>query len=358
MSGPHRVFVIAEAGVNHNGSLELALALVDAAAAAGADAVKFQTFRAERLAVKSAPKAEYQKRETGAGQSQLEMLKALELSPEAHEELIRRCAARGIEFMSSPFDEESLALLVRLGVRRLKLGSGELTNAPLLLAAARSGLPVIISTGMATLDDVEAALGVLAFGMMAKDAAPSRAGFTDAWGSAEGAARVRERVVVLHCTTEYPAPNDQSNVRAMVTIATTFGVRCGFSDHTVGDEAALAAVALGAVVVEKHFTLDRTMTGPDHKASLEPPGLRQLVERIRRVESALGDARKQPVPAEAANTPIARKSLVAARPIRKGQTLTADDIAVKRPGTGRSPFDYWEVLGRPAERDYDEDDLL
>ncbi len=356
MSALNRALVIAEAGVNHNGSLELALALVDAAATAGADAVKFQTFRADRLAVKSAPKAEYQKRETGSGQSQLEMLRALELSEEAHQHLIARCAERGIEFMSSPFDEDSLALLVRLGVKRLKLGSGELTNAPLLLAAARSGVPVIISTGMATIDDVEAALGVLAFGMSAGGAMPSREAFRTAWQSAADAAPVRERVIVLHCTTEYPAPADQANVRAMTSMAERFGVRCGFSDHTVGDEAALAAVALGAVVVEKHFTLDRTMTGPDHKASLEPDGLAQLVRRIRAVEAALGDGAKVPMPAEQPNTAIARKSLVAAVAVTQGERLTPAHVAIKRPGTGRTPFDYWDLVGRIAERDYDVDE--
>jgi N-acetylneuraminate synthase len=352
-----RTFVIAEAGVNHNGSLELAHRLVDVAAGAGADAVKFQTFRAERLAVKSAPKADYQKRETGAAESQLEMLKALELSPDAHRELQSHCERRGIEFMSSPFDEDSLELLVRLGVRRLKLGSGELTNAPLLLAAARSGLPVIISTGMATIDEVEAALGVLAFGMTGREH-PSREAFARAWADPAAAARVRERTIVLHCTTEYPAPMDQANVRAMVTLSRRFGVRAGFSDHTVGDEAALAAVTLGAVVIEKHFTLDRTLPGPDHKASLDPAGLAQLVERVRRVESALGDGAKQPMPAERANTPIARKSLVAARPITGGQPIAAEDVAIKRPGTGRSPFDYWDVVGRPARRDYATDEPI
>lgn len=353
-----QTLVIAEAGVNHNGSVELAHALVDAAAGAGADAVKFQTFRAERLAVKSAPKAEYQKRETGAGQSQLEMLKALELSPAAHAELKSHCEARHIEFMSSPFDEESLALLVRLGVRRLKLGSGELTNAPLLLAAARSGLPVIISTGMSTLDEVAAALGVLAFGMSGTPAAPGAVAFRHAWEDEANRSVARARTTVLHCTTEYPAPNDQANVRAMLTMRDTFGVAVGFSDHTVDDEAALAAVALGAVAIEKHFTLNRTMSGPDHKASLEPNQLTQLVARIRRVEAALGSGRKSPAAAELGNTPIARKSLVAAKPIAKGERITPDHLAVKRPGTGRSPFDYWDVVGQPADRDYAEDEPI
>lgn len=358
MSAPTRTFVIAEAGVNHNGSIDLAHRLVDAAVAAGADAVKFQTFRADKLAVKSAPKAEYQKRETGSGESQLDMLKALELSPEAHRELKAHCEAQSIEFMSSPFDLDSLDFLVRLGVRRLKLGSGELTNAPLMLAAAKSGLPVIISTGMATLAELESALGVLALGMAPAPAPPSSRAFQAAWHNESNRAAVRERTIVLHCTTEYPAPFEQSNVRAMVTIADTFGVRAGFSDHTVNDESALAAVALGAVVIEKHFTLDRTMSGPDHKASLEPAGLKQLIDRIRVVEAALGDGDKKPVAAERGNTAIARKSLVAARAIAKGTRLSADDIAVKRPGGGKSPFLFWDLVGTVADRDYAADDPL
>ncbi|MFM8901543.1 MAG: N-acetylneuraminate synthase family protein [Burkholderiales bacterium] len=263
--------IIAEAGVNHNGSLDTAHQLVDAAADAGADVVKFQTFRADKLVTRQAHKAAYQERLTDAEQSQFDMLKALELSESAHRELLQHCTERGTEFMSSPFDTESLQFLVSLGVRRIKLGSGELTNAPLLLAVARTGLPLILSTGMSTLADVEAALGVLAFGYDSDaSAAPSRAAFTHAWARLPARAVVMERVALLHCTTEYPAPRDQVNLRAMTTLQQSFGVSCGYSDHTEGHAVALAAVTLGAGFVEKHFTLDRTMPGPDHQASVEP----------------------------------------------------------------------------------------
>lgn len=354
---PH-TFVIAEAGVNHNGSLERAHQLVDAAADACVDAVKFQTFTAERLASASAKKAAYQARETGAEQSQLDMLRALELSEDAHVELIRHCADRGIEFLSSPFDEESLALLVKLGVRRLKLGSGELTNAPILLAAARSELRVLISTGMGTLAEVEDALGALSFGHLQPRGTPSRSAFADAWASEAGRAWVRSHITVLHCTTEYPSPVDEANLRAMLTMREQFGVEVGYSDHTVGDSTCLAAVAMGATVIEKHVTLDRTLPGPDHKASIEPADLKRLVTSIRAVEAALGDGVKAPVPSEIANMAVARKSIVAAGPIAKGDTLTAEHLTVKRPGTGRSPFELWDVIGTIASRDYAADEPL
>lgn len=348
--------VIAEAGVNHNGSIARAHQLVDAAADAGADAVKFQTFKADKLASAVAPKAAYQARQTGAGQSQLEMLRALELSADAHMELIRHCADRGIEFLSSPFDEESLALLVTLGVKQLKLGSGELTNAPILIAAARSGLRLLISTGMATLAEVEEALGALSFGHAEPDGEPSRAKFTAAWASDRGRAWVRSNVTVLHCTTEYPSPVDEANLLAMITMRDRFGVEVGYSDHTVGHSTCLAAVALGATVIEKHVTLDRNLPGPDHQASIEPGDLQQLVASIRAVEAALGNGVKAPVPSELANMPIARKSIVAATSIAKGSRISANQLTVKRPGTGRSPFDLWDVIGTIAMKDYAPDD--
>jgi N-acetylneuraminate synthase len=353
-----RTFVIAEAGVNHNGALDRAHQLVDAAAEAGADAVKFQTFNADRLASRSAPKAAYQARETGSGESQLQMLRGLELSAEAHQSLMSHCTARGIEFLSSPFDEESLALLVRLGVKRLKLGSGELTNAPILLAAARSGLPLLISTGMATLAEAEAALGALAFGHRSPDAVPSRQAFADAWAAPSARAWVQSNVTLLHCTTEYPSPPDESNLRAMATMRDRFGVACGYSDHTVGNAVCLAAVALGAVVIEKHVTLDRNLPGPDHKASIEPDELKRLVHGIRIVEAALGDGIKTPVPSEMSNMAVARKSIVAAKPIAKGERITADHVTVKRPGSGRSPFELWDVIGTVAARAYAVDDAI
>ena len=359
MSGSRQTFVIAEAGVNHNGTLDLALRLVDAAAAAGADAVKFQTFRADKLAAANAPKAAYQKRETGAAQSQLEMLRALELSEADHRAIMQRCAERAIEFMSSPFDEESLALLVRLDVRRVKLGSGELTNGPLLLAAARTRLPLIVSTGMANMQEIEQALGVLAFGMLrASGEQPGRAAFRTAWQDPAGRAAVKEKVTLLQCVTEYPAPARDINLSTMTTMHEAFGVPCGYSDHATGPAISLAAVALGAVAIEKHLTLDRGLPGPDHKASLEPAEFRELVERIRDVEVAIGDGVKRPAPSEVANMEVARKSLVAARVIPRGRRITAEDVAVKRPGNGVSPLCYWEWIGRVAGKDYAEDDPL
>ena len=358
MTPRDRVFVIAEAGVNHNGSLEMAHRLVDAAADAGADAVKFQTFRAERLASRDAPKAAYQVRQTRGGESQFEMLRALELSDAGHRELLAHSGERGIEFMSSPFDEESLAFLVALGVRRLKLGSGELTNAPLLLAAARSGLPLIVSTGMATRAEVSEALGALAFGMDPAAGAPSRAAFASAWRTDAASARVRTRVTLLHCTTEYPSPPEEANLRAMATMRTAFGVACGYSDHSVGSTVSIAAVALGATTIEKHFTLDRGLPGPDHAASLEPAALTQFVRDIRSVEVALGDGVKAPMPAEIPNIAVARKSIVAATRIAQGERITEAHLAIKRPGTGRSPFDWWTILDSIADREYGPDDVI
>lgn len=358
MSDPQHCLVIAEAGVNHNGELSLAHQLVDAAADAGADIVKFQTFRAERLASSEAPKAAYQQRETGNSESQLDMLRALELSESAHRELLLHCADRGIGFLSSPFDIDSLGFLVSLGVDRIKLGSGELTNAPMLLAAARTGLPLILSTGMSTLGEVEAALGVLAYGYSSPAVPPSRAAFRAAWADPDARSEVVRRLSLLHCTTEYPAPRDQVNLRAMQTLRSAFGVAYGYSDHTEGIVVSLAAVALGATIIEKHFTLDRNMSGPDHKASLEPEKLKALVDGVREVEAALGDGAKVPMSVEIPNMVVARKSLVAARPIGRGETISADALTVKRPGSGRSPFDYWEVVGSMAAEDYLPDQII
>ena len=351
--------IIAEAGVNHNGSLVTAHQLVDAAADAGADVVKFQTFRADKLVTRQANKAAYQQRLTDGGQSQFDMLKALELSESAHRELLQHCVERGIEFMSSPFDSESLDFLVALGVKRIKLGSGELTNAPLLLEVARTGLPVILSTGMSTLADVEAALGVLAFGYgKPAGSSPSKAAFREAWADAVSRSAVLKQVTLLHCTTEYPAPRHQVNLRAMTTLKNTFGISCGYSDHTEGHAVSLAAVALGATFIEKHFTLSRTMPGPDHQASVEPPELKALVEGVREIEAALGDGIKVPMAVEIPNMAVARKSLVAANAIAKGAVITAQDLAVKRPGGGASPFEYWDALGRVALQAYEPDDLI
>jgi N-acetylneuraminate synthase len=345
-------YVIAEAGVNHDGSLERALALVDVAADAGADAVKFQTFRAESIAAAGARKARYQAETTGTAESQLEMLRRLELAPEHHDALSARCRERGIEFLSTAFDRESLDLLVgRLGIARVKVPSGEITNGPLLLAMARTGLPIILSTGMSTLDEIREALGVLAHGWTVEHDPLTSADFR-ALVRAPGAAElVRERVTILQCTTEYPAPFADVNLRAMDTLRDTFGAAVGLSDHSPGIAVPIAAVSRGATVVEKHFTLDRTLPGPDHRASLEPDELSAMIEGIRAVEQALGDGEKSPRPSELGNRDVARRSLVAARAIAAGAIITADDVTAKRPGTGRSPMDTWNVIGTRATRD-------
>jgi len=354
-----RVFVIAEAGVNHNGSPELALRLVDIAADAGADAVKFQSFRAGSLVSQDAPRAEYQKRNQPGAISQLEMLRQLELDEAAQRALSAHAAARGIEFMSSPFDAGSIDFLAAgVGVARLKIGSGEITNAPLLLHAARTGLPVILSTGMSTLEDVEAALGVLAFGYGGGAAAPGEAGFRAAFASAAGRAALRAKVSLLHCTSEYPAPVEDINLRAMDSLRDAFGLPTGLSDHSAGIAVAIAAAARGAAIIEKHFTLDRALPGPDHQASLEPEMLARMVAAIREAGAALGSPRKQPAPSEQATRVIARRSLVAARDMAKGEVFGAGDIAAKRPGGGVSPMQYWDWVGRPAARDYRKDEML
>ena len=352
------VFVIAEAGVNHNGDRDMAFALVDAAAEAGADAVKFQTFRAEDLASRSAPKAAYQKTTTDAAHSQLEMLRGLELPRDLHFEIKTHCQTRSIQFLSTAFDSDSLAFLIGdVGLELLKIPSGEITNGPLLLQAAISRKPLILSTGMATIAEIAEALGVLAFGYLDIPEAPSRDAFGSAWESAAGRQALCERVTLLHCTTAYPTPIADVNLRAMATMAETFGLKVGYSDHTQGVTIPVAAAAMGATVIEKHFTLDRTLPGPDHQASLEPAELNAMVEAIRNVEAALGSADKQPVASEIENMAVARKSLVTLKAIASGEKFSPRNLGVKRPGTGRSPMDYWTWLDRPAERDYAEGEL-
>jgi N-acetylneuraminate synthase len=355
-----RVTIIAEAGVNHNGDLNLAKRLIDVAAEAGADAVKFQTFRAEQLVSRNAPKAEYQTRTTDQAESQLEMIRKLELTEADHEVLIAHAQARGIAFLSSPFDVPSLRLLTkRFGLRTIKIPSGEITNAPFLLAVARAAQRVIISTGMSTLADIETALGVMAFGFTAPVTGTPRLGdFEHAFASEPGQQGLRERVTLLHCTTEYPAPIAEVNLRAMDTMAAAFGLPVGYSDHTPGIHISLAAVARGAQVVEKHFTLDRTLPGPDHKASLVPDELRQLVRQTREIQQALGDGIKRPTSSEWKNRDVARKSLVAAKAIQAGEAFTEENLACKRPGTGVSPSSYWQTLGEVATRSYAADESL
>lgn len=353
------VYIIAEAGVNHNGSLDMALQLVDAAADAGADAVKFQTFRAERLVRRNAPKAQYQKQTTETDESQYEMLQRLELPHAAHVTLLDRCAVRGIDFLSTPFDEESLNFLTdELGLKTIKLGSGEVTNGPLLLRAARKGVSVILSTGMSTLGEVETALSCLAFGYIATDETPSLDAFLTAYTCAEGREALERRVTLLHCTTEYPAPFEEVNLRSMLTMKHAFALPVGYSDHTEGITVSVAAAALGASVIEKHFTLDRTLPGPDHRASLEASELAELVRSVRQTEAALGSGLKIPSASEQMNRTIVRKSLLARYNIAMAEPLTADLMEAKRPGDGRTPMEYWSLLGKPSPSEYEAGDAL
>jgi N,N'-diacetyllegionaminate synthase len=330
-----KTLIIAEAGVNHNGDIELAKQLIVAAKAAGADIVKFQTFKTSKLVTKTAEKASYQKGTTDAAESQYTMIRKLELSKADHEVLIEECRRQGIGFFSTAFDTDSFDMLIEMGLDQVKIPSGELTNLPLLRYMTRPGMPVMLSTGMATLGEIEAALAVI-----------------------EQAGTPRHLITVLHCTTEYPAPMADVNLRAMLSMKAALGVEVGYSDHTQGIEIPVAAVALGARVIEKHFTLDRTMPGPDHQASLEPHELKAMVDAIRNVEVALGDGVKRPSASELKNRPIARKSLVAIRAIRAGESFSPDNVSTKRPGTGISPMRWDEVMGRVAPRDFSADELI
>lgn len=355
-----KTLIIAEAGVNHNGDRARALALVEAAAKAGADVVKFQSFGADKLATAGAAKASYQQATTGNAQSQLEMLRALELSADDEQQIAAACAASGITYMSTPFDVDSATHLVhRVGVSTLKVGSGDLTNAPLLLHLARFRLPIILSTGMGTLAEVEQALGVIAFGYLRDAAArPSPAEFASILLDRAIWTELRAKVTLLHCTTEYPADPQSINLRAMATLREAFGLPVGFSDHSRGIHIASAAVALGATMIEKHLTLDRNLPGPDHRASIEPHEMTAMIASIRDVETALGDGRKVPAPEEIPNRAVARRSLIALREVRAGERFTADNLGVKRPGNGVPPIDYWSYLGKTAGRDYAANEAL
>ncbi len=355
------VLVIAEAGINHNGSLERALTMVDAAADAGADAVKFQTFRTDELVTASAPTAAYQASATGGEASQATMLRKLELDRAAHETLIQRCAERGVIFLSTPFDLPSLDLLsTGLGLGTLKFSSGDMTNGPLLLAAARTGCRLIVSTGMSTMDEVAEALGVIAFGLQHPEGHPDKPEALAAARTEPGMqARLIDIVTLLQCTSAYPTEFDEVHLRVMDSLSSTFGVPVGFSDHTPGILASLAAAARGARIIEKHFTLDRKLPGPDQAASLEPHEIAEMVRSIRIVERIVGDRTdKIPSPGEQDTARVARKSVVAARDIRDGELLTEQNLAVKRPGTGLSPMGYWGLLGRTAQRSYRRDEPI
>lgn len=332
----NKTFIIAEAGVNHNGSLEMAFQLIDVAVAAGVDAVKFQTFKAEKFIAVNAPKAGYQRGTTGSDESQLKMVKKLELDEAAHIQLYQYCQHKGIQFLSTPFDLGSIDLLNRLGLKVFKIPSGEITNLPYLRKLGALKKRLILSTGMADLGEIEDALDVLA----------------------ESGTPI-ENITVLHCNTEYPTSFEDVNLRAMLTIRDAFpGITVGYSDHTLGIEVSMAAVAMGATVIEKHFTLDRKLPGPDHEASLEPDELKAMVQVIRNIEKALGDGVKRPSPSEVKNKFIVRKSLVATQPIKTGELFSADNITAKRPGAGISPMRWDEVLGKVAQKDYEKDELI
>ena len=352
-------YVIAEAGVNHNGDVAAALCLVDAAADCGAHCVKFQAFDAELLTTPQAAKASYQQATTGSAESQRDMLRNLELPRQAYVELKRRAADRNIDFLCTPFNSRSLEFLIHeLGERRIKIGSGDLTNGPLLLEAARAGLAIVLSTGMAILDEVAEALSVIAFGYRGGDEMPSREAFAALRADAGIHDLLCDRVALLHCTTEYPAPTEAANLRAIDVLRERFALQTGYSDHTLGIEVAVAAAARGAAIIEKHLTLDRTQRGPDHAASLEPAQFKRMVDTIAVVDEALGDGRKVPQAVELKNMPIARKSIVASRAIAAGERFSADNLTCKRPGNGVSPLDFWDLQGRPASRDYAAEELI
>lgn len=351
------VLVIAEAGVNHNGSVEIALDLVDAAVEAGADIVKFQTFDPHKLVSARAPKAAYQSVNDSHG-TQLAMLQSLQLSADDHDQIVERCRARSIKFLSTPFDETSLSFLSRYDMPAMKIPSGEIVNARLLLEAARSGKPILLSTGMCTLADVERALGVLAFGLRFPAGGATREQFEHAYADPQMRAALKDRVTILHCTTEYPAAAEKINLRVMDALRAAFDLPVGYSDHSAGISIALAAVARGACVIEKHFTMDRALPGPDHAASLLPDELASMIRGIREVSVALGTSHKVPSKVELENRIVARQSLVAAREIREGEVFTSENLATKRPGDGISPLAYWEYLGKQAARSYKPDEPI
>jgi N-acetylneuraminate synthase len=355
-----KVFIIAEAGVNHNGSIEKAFQLIDTAVEAGADSVKFQTFKAENLVTKSAEKAVYQKNTTDCSETQYEMLKKLELSHGLHYELIKYCEKHKMKFLSTAFDLESLDFLANsLKLKTLKIPSGEITNAPLLLAHANTGCSLILSTGMATMGEIEDALGVLAFGLINdENIKPSKTAFQQAYLSTAGQKNLKDKITILHCTTEYPTPSNEINLNAMQTMRTAFGLQTGYSDHSEGITVPVAATAMGASVIEKHFTLDRMLPGPDHKTSLEPDELKAMVKAIRTVEQSMGDGVKAPMSSELKNRPIVRKSLIAAKNIKQGEKFSEENMVVKRPGTGISPMEYWTMIGKTARANIIKDAMI
>tara|TARA_B100001741_G_C16503894_1_gene576129 strand:- start:17 stop:1093 length:1077 start_codon:yes stop_codon:yes gene_type:complete len=355
------VYIIAEAGVNHNGSIENALRLIDIAVESGADAVKFQTFNTDALVTKDSKKARYQLQTTSKEESQYEMLKKLELGHQSHFKLKEYCENNNIDFLSTAFDHESLHFLYKeLGVKKLKIPSGEITNAPLMLEHANTHLDLILSTGMATLDEIRNALGVIAFGYINNEikVKPSLNEFSNAYNSEHGQHLLKEKVTILHCTSEYPAPLGEINLNALDEIRTKFNLPIGYSDHSSGIVVSLAAVAKGARIIEKHFTIDKNMPGPDHQSSLNSSELKEMIKQIRNIEKALGSGNKGPSKSEKLNLKTIRKSLIANSKILKGETFTRENIAIKRPGTGKSPFTYWDFLGKQSKKDYEKGDFL
>lgn len=357
MSTNH-VYIIAEAGVNHDGQRDLAFALVDAAAEAGADAVKFQTFEAAKLASKSAPKAAYQKQSTDAAESQLAMLKKLELPRAWHLALQSHARSKGIEFLSTAFDTDSLAFLVELGMPLFKIPSGELTNGPLLWQFARTGKPLVLSTGMATLAEVEQGLAIVAHALNADAEPTSIDEVWRGWSRPDWRNRLSRQVTLLHCTSQYPTPFNEVNLRAMDTLAASFGLDVGYSDHTEGILIPIAAVARGARVIEKHFTLDRNLPGPDHKASLEPVELTYMVQQIRALQVAFGDGSKSPQASEWDTRQAARQQVIAARDIAAGAVIARDDLSTARCGRGLPPTALWGLVGQPSVSAYASGDVI
>jgi len=352
--------IIAEAGVNHNGCEKTAMQLIDVAHEAGADIVKFQTFKASELVTHNAKKAEYQIHNSKIDESQFSMLSRLELSKNSHRKLAAHCNKLGIEFLSTAFDSDSLNFLIsNFKLNHLKIPSGDITNAPLILKHAETGKDIILSTGMSTLGEIENALGVIAFGYIGKHGLmPSAKAFQSAYFSELGRELITQKVTLMHCTSEYPAPNKDINLNAIETLKASFKTKVGYSDHSIGIIVPIAAVAKGATIIEKHFTLDKSMTGPDHKASLDPRELKTMVQSIRDLESTFGNGLKGPQPSEIKNIDIARKSIIANRDIKKGSMICSEDLVVKRPGHGMSPFNYWNISGKISSKNYKEGELI
>ena len=352
--------IIAEAGVNHNGNKDLAFQLIDAAHDAGADVVKFQTFKADNLVTRKAKQADYQISNFKDTETQWEMLSKLELSHDDHFDLLDYSKKLGIEFLSTAFDFESLKFLVEeMALKTLKIPSGEITNAPFLLEHARTGCDLIVSSGCTNLDELKSALEVIAFGLTAsKTCQPNKSLFSEAYLSDEGQRALKNKVTLLHCTTEYPAPYSEINLRAIDTLANTFKLPVGFSDHSSGISIPLASIPFGVSILEKHFTLDKSLEGPDHKASLNPLELTEMISGIRQIELALGDGLKKPTISELKNRSIIRKSLVAQHAIKSGDVFTAENIVIKRPGDGITPYKYWDYLGKPASKEYLPGDII